>query len=158
MKIIKQNKSLCFLLIVSFIYVFATIFFINPLREKNNKLEETKSEILISQQEQKYIQTFSQNKKLNSDDKLAEDIVLSIDKALGNSVDIISINKQYEQSEDSNNILLEVIFCSNLKEIFSMDEKFQKLNLDIKTMKIENSIDENNKKGNYICTIIFEVV
>ena len=150
MKIIKQNKSLCFLLIVSFIYVFATIFFINPLREKNNKLEETKSEILISQQEQKYIQTFSQNKKLNSDDKLAEDIVLSIDKALGNSVDIISINKQYEQSEDSNNILLEVIFCSNLKEIFSMDEKFQKLNLDIKTMKIENSIDENNKKGNYI--------
>ena len=85
MKIIKQNKSLCFLLIVSFIYVFATIFFINPLREKNNKLEETKSEILISQQEQKYIQTFSQNKKLNSDDKLAEDIVLSIDKALGNS-------------------------------------------------------------------------
>ena len=158
MKIIKQNKYLCFLLIVSFIYVFATIFFINPLREKNNKLEETKSEILISQQEQKYIQTFSQNKKLNSDDKLAEDIVLSIDKALGNSVDIISINKQYEQSEDSNNILLEVIFCSNLKEIFSMDEKFQKLNLDIKTMKIENSIDENNKKGNYICTIIFEVV
>ena len=158
MKTIKQNKSLCFLLIVSFIYVFATIFFINPLREKNNKLEETKSEILISQQEQKYIQTFSQNKKLNSDDKLAEDIVLSIDKALGNSVDIISINKQYEQSEDSNNILLEVIFCSNLKEIFSMDEKFQKLNLDIKTMKIENSIDENNKKGNYICTIIFEVV
>ena len=77
MKIIKQNKSLCFLLIVSFIYVFATIFFINPLREKNNKLEETKSEILISQQEQKYIQTFSQNKKLNSDDKLAEDIVLN---------------------------------------------------------------------------------
>ena len=77
MKIIKQNKSLCFLLIVSFIYVFATIFFINTLREKNNKLEETKSEILISQQEQKYIQTFSQNKKLNSDDKLAEDIVFN---------------------------------------------------------------------------------
>ena len=40
MKLLKKNKSLCFLLIIATIYVLVTLLYINPLRAKNTKLEE----------------------------------------------------------------------------------------------------------------------
>ena len=82
MKLLKKNKSLCFLLIIATIYVLVTLLYINPLRAKNTKLEEKRNEILTLRQEDDSIQVFSEK------EKVAEDIILSIEKSIGNLVDI----------------------------------------------------------------------
>ncbi len=107
---IKKNKSLCFLLIIATIYVLVTLLYINPLREKNTKLEEKRNEILTLRQEDNSIQVFSEK------EKVAEDIILSIEKSIGNLVDINFINKQYEQGEQSEVVILELNFSSNSKK------------------------------------------
>ena len=109
MKLLKKNKSLCFLLIIATIYVLVTLLYINPLREKNTKLEEKRNEILTLRQEDNSIQVFSEK------EKVAEDIILSIEKSIGNLVDINFINKQYEQGEQSEVVILELNFSSNSK-------------------------------------------
>ena len=82
MKLLKKNKSLCFLLIIATIYVLVTLLYINPLREKNTKLEEKRNEILTLRQEDNSIQVFSEKEKvaelLSDDDKknLRNDICL----------------------------------------------------------------------------------
>ncbi|MDO5009211.1 MAG: hypothetical protein Q4E31_00165 [Intestinibacter bartlettii] len=154
MKLLKKNKSLCFLLIVSVIYVAVTLLYINPLREKNNKLEEKKSEILTLETQNDYVQVSTKQ------DKVAEDIVLSMEKSIGDLVDINFINKQYEQGENSEEIVLELNFSSDFKNIFKIDNQLKKLNLkdSIESIKIENSqteIDENRKVN---CTMTFRVV
>ena len=63
MKLLKKNKSLCFLLIIATIYVLVTLLYINPLREKNTKLEEKRNEILTLRQEDNSIQVFSEKEK-----------------------------------------------------------------------------------------------
>lgn len=154
MKLLKKNKSLCFLLIVSVIYVAVTLLYINPLREKNNKLEEKKSEILTLETQNDYVQVSDKQ------DKVAEDIVLSMEKSIGDLVDINFINKQYEQGDNSEEIVLELNFSSDFKNIFKIDNQLKKLNLkdSIESIKIENSqteIDENRKVN---CTMTFRVV
>lgn len=154
MKLLKKNKSLCFLLIVSVIYVAVTLLYINPLREKNNKLEEKKSEILTLETQNDYVQLSTKQ------DKVAEDIVLSMEKSIGDLVDINFINKQYEQGENSEEIVLELNFSSDFKNIFKIYNQLKKLNLkdSIESIKIENSqteIDENRKVN---CTMTFRVV
>ena len=123
MKLLKKNKSLCFLLIIATIYVLVTLLYINPLREKNTKLEEKRNEILTLRQEDDSIQVFSEK------EKVAEDIILSIEKSIGNLVDINFINKQYEQGEQPEVVILELNFSSNSKNLFKIDKKLKELDL-----------------------------
>lgn len=157
MKLIKQNKSLFVLLIVVIAYVMIVAFFINPLIDENNKLAQQKSEILISKQEQEYIQVFNEQNNSNLKDKKSEDIVLSIEKSIGDLVDINSIDKQYEQADNSKTILLTLSVSSSLENIFKLDKKLKDLELEnsIDTIKIEKHEGENNKSMN--CTIVFKV-
>ena len=113
MKLFKENKSLGILLIVSIIYVGITFLFINPLRMKNNDLEKQKSEILTLHQQRNTINTISKK------EKQVEDIILLIEKNIGSMVDITSITKQSQQTENSNQTILEVRFSSNLNDILT---------------------------------------
>ena len=151
MKLLKKNKSLCFLLIIATIYVLVTLLYINPLREKNTKLEEKRNEILTLRQEDNSIQVFSEK------EKVAEDIILSIEKSIGNLVDINFINKQGEQSEV---VILELNFSSNSKNLFKIDKKLKELDLydSIEMIKIENSQTETDQDRKINCTMTFRVV
>ena len=154
MKLLKKNKSLCFLLIIATIYVLVTLLYINPLREKNTKLEEKRNEILTLRQEDDSIQVFSEK------EKVAEDIILSIEKSIGNLVDINFINKQYEQGEQSEVVILELNFSSNSKNLFKIDKKLKELDLydSIEMIKIENSQTETDQDRKIYCTMTFRVV
>ena len=152
MKLLKENKSLGILLVVSVIYIGITFLFINPLRIKNNDLEKQKLEILTSEQQINDIQKSSK--------KQGEDIVLLIENNIGDLVDINSINKQDQQIESGNGIILEVNFYSSLNEFFKLDKELKKLNLDksIENIKVERIQNENTKKSKVSCTITFKVV
>lgn len=154
MKLFKENKSLCILLIVSMIYVGITFLFINPLRMKNNDLEKQKSEILTFNQQSNTIKTISKK------EKQAEDIILLIEKNIGNMVDINSITKQSQQIENGNQTILEVRFSSDLNDIFNLKQKFKELNLEdsIETIKVQRIQTKSNKKSKVNCTITFKVV
>lgn len=154
MKLFKENKSLGILLIVSIIYVGITFLFINPLRMKNNDLEKQKSEILTLHQQRNTINTISKKKKQ------VEDIILLIEKNIGSMVDISSITKQSQQTENSNQTILEVRFSSNLNDIFNLNQKLKELNLEnsIETIKVQRIQTESNKKSKVNCTITFKVV
>ncbi|MGM9535182.1 MAG: hypothetical protein ACI3VR_08015 [Intestinibacter sp.] len=156
MKLIKKNKPLSLLIIVLFAYVLLVVSFINPLIAKNNELEEKKSEILISKQEQEYIKTFNQQKNSGSKNKKSEDIILSIEKSIGDTVDINSITKRDEQGESTKNVLLELNISSTLENIFRLDERLKDLKLEnsIETIKIENYKGESKKVN---CTMVFKV-
>ena len=149
-----------FLLIITlFLYLLLVVSFINPLIEKNNELEERKSQILILKQEQEYIETFNQQKKSDLKNKKSEDIILSIEKNIGDTVDINSIIKREEQDQSSKNILLELSISSTLENIFKLDTKLKKLKLEnsIESIKIENSKNENDKSRKVNCTMLFKV-
>lgn len=154
MKLFKENKSLGILLIVSIIYIGITFLFINPLRMKNNDLEKQKSEILTLHQQRNTINTISKKKKQ------VEDIILLIEKNIGSMVDISSITKQSQQTENSNQTILEVRFSSNLNDIFNLNQKLKELNLEnsIETIKVQRIQTESNKKSKVNCTITFKVV
>ena len=154
MKLFKENKSLGILLIVSIIYVGITFLFINPLRMKNNDLEKQKSEILTLHQQRNTINTISKK------EKHVEDIILLIEKNIGSMVDITSITKQSQQTENSNQTILEVRFSSNLNDIFNLNQKLKELNLEnsIETIKVQRIQTESNKKSKVNCTITFKVV
>lgn len=154
LKLFKENKSLGILLIVSIIYVGITFLFINPLRMKNNDLEKQKSEILTLHQQRNTINTISKKKKQ------VEDIILLIEKNIGSMVDITSITKQSQQTENSNQTILEVRFSSNLNDIFNLNQKLKELNLEnsIETIKVQRIQTESNKKSKVNCTITFKVV
>lgn len=154
MKLLRKNKSLCFLLIIATIYVLVTLLYINPLRAKNTKLEEKRNEILTLRQEDDSIQVFSEK------EKVAEDIILSIEKSIGNLVDINFINKQYEQGEQSEVVILELNFSSNSKNLFKIDKKLKELDLydSIEMIKIENSQTETDQDRKINCTMTFRVV
>lgn len=154
MKLFKENKSLGILLIVSIIYVGITFLFINPLRMKNNDLEKQKSEILTLHQQRNAINTISKK------EKQVEDIILLIEKNIGSMVDITSITKQSQQTENSNQTILEVRFSSNLNDIFNLNQKLKELNLEnsIETIKVQRIQTESNKKSKVNCTITFKVV
>ena len=147
MKLLKKNKSLCFLLIIATIYVLVTLLYINPLRAKNTKLEEKRNEILTLRQEDDSIQVFSEK------EKVAEDIILSIEKSIGNLVYINFINKQYEQGEQSEVVILELNFSSNSKNLFKID-----IYDSIEMIKIENSQTETDQDRKINCTMTFRVV
>ncbi|MCI6738323.1 MAG: hypothetical protein MR593_09425 [Intestinibacter sp.] len=159
MKLIKKNKPLFLLIITLFLYLLLVVSFINPLIEKNNELEERKSQILILKQEQEYIETFNQQKKSDLKNKKSEDIILSIEKNIGDTVDINSIIKREEQDQSSKNILLELSISSTLENIFKLDTKLKKLKLEnsIESIKIENSKNENDKSRKVNCTMLFKV-
>ena len=159
MKLIKKNKPLFLLIITLFLYLLLVVSFINPLIEKNNELEERKSQILILKQEQEYIETFNQQKKSDLKNKKSEDIILSIEKNIGDTVDINSIIKREEQDQSSKNILLELSISSTLENIFKLDTKLKKLKLEnsIEIIKIENSKNENDKSRKVNCTMLFKV-
>ena len=159
MKLIKKNKPLFLLIITLFLYLLLVVSFINPLIEKNNELEERKSQILILKQEQEYIETFNQQKKSDLKNKKSEDIILSIEKNIGDTVDINSIIKREEQDQSSKNILLELSISSTLENIFKLDTKLKKLKLEnsIESIKIENSKNENDKSIKVNCTMLFKV-
>ena len=154
MKLFKENKSLGILLIVSIIYVGITFLFINPLRMKNNDLEKQKSEILTLHKQRNTINTISKK------EKQVEDIILLIEKNIGSMVDITSITKQFQQTENSNQTILEVRFSSNLNDIFNLNQKLKELNLEnsIETIKVQRIQTESNKKSKVNCTITFKVV
>lgn len=154
MKLFKENKSLVVLLMVSIIYVGITFLFINPLRMKNNDLEKQKSEILTLDQQRNTINTISKK------EDQAEDIILLIEKNIGSMVDISSITKQSQQTESSNQTILEVRFSSDLNDIFNLNQKLKELNLDnsIETIKVQRIQTESNKKSKVNCTITFKVV
>ena len=154
LKLFKENKSLGILLIVSIIYVGITFLFINPLRMKNNDLEKQKSEILTLHQQINTINTISKK------EKQVEDIILLIEKNIGSMVDITSITKQSQQTENSNQTILEVRFSSNLNDIFNLNQKLKELNLEnsIETIKVQRIQSESNKKSKVNCTITFKVV
>ena len=159
MKLIKKNKPLFLLIITLFLYLLLVVSFINPLIEKNNELEERKSQILILKQEQEYIETYNQQKKSDLKNKKSEDIILSIEKNIGDTVDINSIIKREEQDQSSKNILLELSISSTLENIFKLDTKLKKLKLEnsIESIKIENSKNENDKSRKVNCTMLFKV-
>lgn len=154
LKLFKENKSLVVLLMVSIIYVGITFLFINPLRMKNNDLEKQKSEILTLDQQRNTINTISKK------EDQAEDIILLIEKNIGSMVDISSITKQSQQTESSNQTILEVRFSSDLNDIFNLNQKLKELNLDnsIETIKVQRIQTESNKKSKVNCTITFKVV
>ena len=154
LKLFKENKSLGILLIVSIIYVGITFLFINPLRMKNNDLEKQKSEILTLHKQRNTINTISKK------EKQVEDIILLIEKNIGSMVDITSITKQFQQTENSNQTILEVRFSSNLNDIFNLNQKLKELNLEnsIETIKVQRIQTESNKKSKVNCTITFKVV
>ena len=154
MKLFKENKSLVVLLMVSIIYVGITFLFINPLRMKNNDLEKQKSEILTLDQQRNTINTISKK------EDQAEDIILLIEKNIGSMVDISSLTKQSQQTESSNQTILEVRFSSDLNDIFNLNQKLKELNLDnsIETIKVQRIQTESNKKSKVNCTITFKVV
>ena len=154
MKLFKENKSLCILLMVSIIYVGITFLFINPLRMKNNDLEKQKSEILTLDQQRNTINTISKK------EDQAEDIILLIEKNIGSMVDISSITKQSQQTESSNQTILEVRFSSDLNDLFNLNQKLKELNLEnsIETIKVQRIQTESNKKSKVNCTITFKVV
>ena len=154
LKLFKENKSLCILLMVSIIYVGITFLFINPLRMKNNDLEKQKSEILTLDQQRNTINTISKK------EDQAEDIILLIEKNIGSMVDISSITKQSQQTESSNQTILEVRFSSDLNDIFNLNQKLKELNLEnsIETIKVQRIQTESNKKSKVNCTITFKVV
>ena len=91
MKLLKKNKSLCFLLIIATIYVLVTLLYINPLRAKNTKLEEKRNEILTLRQEDDSIQVFSEK------EKVAED---TVDAMIFDDAEIISIYYGADASEE----------------------------------------------------------
>ena len=154
MKLFKENKSLGILLIVSIIYIGITFLFINPLRMKNNDLEKQKSEILTLHKQRNTINTISKK------EKQVEDIILLIEKNIGSMVDITSITKQSQQTENSNQTILEVRFSSNLNDIFNLNQKLKELNLEnsIETIKVQRIQTESDKKSKVNCTITFKVV
>ena len=154
LKLFKENKSLGILLIVSIIYVGITFLFINPLRMKNNDLEKQKSEILTLHKQRNTLNTISKK------EKHVEDIILLIEKNIGSMVDITSITKQFQQTENSNQTILEVRFSSNLNDIFNLNQKLKELNLEnsIETIKVQRIQTESNKKSKVNCTITFKVV
>ena len=75
-------------------------------------------------------------------------------------VDISSITKQSQQTESSNQTILEVRFSSDLNDIFNLNQKLKELNLDnsIETIKVQRIQTESNKKSKVNCTITFKVV
>ncbi len=154
MKLLKKNKSLCFLFLVVVAYVTITFLWINPLRDKNSKLEDQKSEIQILEQQSKYTEQFSKQ------DKNTQDIVLSMEKSIGDLVDINFINKQSEQGESSEEVVLELNFSSDLKNIFKLGKKLKELNLEdsIEAIKIENCEKETDPDKKVNCTMTFRVV
>lgn len=155
MKLFKENKSLCALLIIFIIYIGITFLFINPLRIKNNDLENQKFEIQTLKNQENNIKKISKNKNQK------EDIVLLIEKNIGTLVNINSINKQCQQiNENTNEIILEVQFSSNLNNFFKLDTKLKELKLEnsIQTINIERNLNEKQKHKNLDCTIIFKVV
>ena len=154
LKLFKENKSLCILLMVSIIYVGITFVFINPLRMKNNDLEKQKSEILTLDQQRNTIKTISKK------EDQAEDIILLIEKNIGSMVDISSITKQSQQTESTNQTILEFRFSSDLNDIFNLNHKLKELNLEnsIETIKVQRIQTESNKKSKVNCTITFKVV
>ena len=93
-------------------------------------------------------------------EKVAEDIILSIEKSIGNLVDINFINKQYEQGEQSEVVILELNFSSNSKNLFKIDKKLKELDLydSIEMIKIENSQTETDQDRKINCTMTFRVV
>ena len=89
-----------------------------------------------------------------------EDIILLVEKNIGSMVDITSITKQSQQTENSNQTILEVRFSSNLNDIFNLNQKLKELNLEnsIETIKVQRIQTESNKKSKVNCTITFKVV
>ena len=75
-------------------------------------------------------------------------------------VDINFINKQYEQGEKSEELVLELNFSSDLKNLFKIDQKLKELDLDdsIETIKIENSQTETDENRKINCSMTFRVV
>ena len=93
-----------------------------------------------------------------SGDKESRDLL--IEKNIGSMVDITSITKQSQQTENSNQTILEVRFSSNLNDIFNLNQKLKELNLEnsIETIKVQRIQTESNKKSKVNCTITFKVV
>ena len=75
---------------------------------------------------------------ISKKEKQVEDIILLIEKNIGSMVDITSITKQSQQTENSNQTILEVRFSSNLNDIFNLNQKLKELNLEnsIETIKV----------------------
>ena len=97
---------------------------------------------------------------ISKKEKQVEDIILLIEKNIGSMVDISSITKQSQQTENSNQTILEVRFSSNLNDIFNLNQKLKELNLEnsIETIKVQRIQTESNKKSKVNCTITFKVV
>ena len=93
-----------------------------------------------------------------SGDKESRDLL--IEKNIGSMVDITSITKQCQQTENSNQTILKVRFSSNLNDIFNLNQKLKELNLEnsIETIKVQRIQTESNKKSKVNCTITFKVV
>ena len=73
---------------------------------------------------------------------------------------INTISKKSQQTENSNQTILEVRFSSNLNDIFNLNQKLKELNLEnsIETIKVQRIQTESNKKSKVNCTITFKVV
>ena len=106
-----------------------------------------------------WIKNTAKQKKSDLKNKKSEDIILSIEKNIGDTVDINSIIKREEQDQSSKNILLELSISSTLENIFKLDTKLKKLKLEnsIESIKIENSKNENDKSRKVNCTMLFKV-
>ena len=149
---IKENKSLLILLVISLIYVILTVFFINPIRNKNSELEDKKTELMILDKEKEAVEVFYQKNEKSKDQ---EDIILQIEKSMGAFVDLTSVEKKKDPNRNIN--LIEVNISSTLENILVLESKLKELNLEnsIETIEIENHQINNSKNIN--CIMVFRV-
>ena len=149
---IKENKSLLILLVISLIYVILTVFFINPIRNKNSELEDKKTELMILDKEKEAVEVFYQKNEKSKDQ---EDIILQIEKSMGALVDLTSVEKKKDPNRNIN--LIEVNISSTLENILVLESKLKELNLEnsIETIEIENHQINNSKNIN--CIMVFRV-
>lgn len=149
---IKENKSLLILLVISLIYVILTVFFINPIRNKNSELEDKKTELMILDKEKEAVEVFYQKNEKSKDQ---EDIILQIEKSMGTLVDLTSVEKKKDPNRNIN--LIEVNISSTLENILVLESKLKELNLEnsIETIEIENNQINNSKNIN--CIMVFRV-
>lgn len=152
MKELVKNKNLIILFIVAMIYVLFTLFLIGPMRIKNQELESKKVDILISNEEAKYISKHNNSSKKNEDD-----VVLLIQNNLDKIADINYINRENIVQDEQNIQKIKVNISSDLYEIDSIKNKIKEMKLDQDVSSIEIENHDNKEAGKLNYTIVFNV-
>lgn len=137
-KLNKNEKCLIKTLTVLLILLVANVFIINPIKLKAKQLENDKQNILN-------IKEINENTD-NNQVKYEEDIILKVQKELGNIVYIDYMDKKMIYDEYNNDVTsLEMKLIGNLDQIFRVQDIINKLELSRNLKYIEiNTLQNSN--------------